>query len=558
MSWSSLKTFSIALSIVLLMLLRVAGDQAQALQKAELPNPDSFYKLVLLRDADSERGWAWSARDNAPQGFWMHWSEPHSQVMKAIAHTLEAVSVAPEQALLWAGGLLTLLSMALIAWPILWLLSRQAGTLPTLIVAIAFATNIPLYGYGQLVQLTHHIFMLVPLAWALLSLHGKPSYLRDARAGAFLALALWISPETMPFVLTISALRAAQRLQSVSTQPLWSWALTLIITLLLAWQIDPPPPTYSPWTLDHLSLAWLLFAALLGALMLAVDALSRCSVRARWLVSGALTAMAFVAWLSVVPEARQGAMGLLPETLRTHWWGRIHELQPAHHAAEYIAYAATPMLAISLCFWVCWRQRDGWFLLLALAVLAYAALGLLHIRMGAASALIACYALGIALGKLPAFRQSTATLTRWQQAFVVMVLAVLPAQVFLAHFVDEPAPKKTSCELATVADELNQLSPGVVLLPINLAPELLYRTQHQVIAGNYHRNILGLMDYFSLWLGLDSDADRKQLLLDREVKYALFCQRSGEPTVSVKSWFAKQLPVQQQLSGGWNLYTVDR
>ena len=73
MSWSSLKTFSIALSIVLLMLLRVAGDQAQALQKAELPNPDSFYKLVLLRDADSERGWAWSARDNAPQGFWMHW-----------------------------------------------------------------------------------------------------------------------------------------------------------------------------------------------------------------------------------------------------------------------------------------------------------------------------------------------------------------------------------------------------------------------------------------------------------------------------------------------------
>lgn len=543
------RCFLLSLLIVLLVLANNAGRQAERLVEADLPNPDSYYKLVLLRDAEPLRGWAWSARDNAPHGFWMHWSEPHSQTMRAMTDALAWFSLPPERAMLWAGGALTLLSMLLVMWPILLLLYRQGARLPSVLVAIAFATSMPLFGYGQLLQITHHIFMLVPLAWALLSLHGKPSLWRDARAGALLAFALWISPETMPFVLVISALRAAQRLIEPTSQALWAWAFALAAFASAAWCVNPPAPTYGAWTLDHMSLAWLFFAALVAALMLTIDVIARYRVVTRWGISATLFGVAALLWLALVPEAKHGAIGLLPDDLRVHWWARIHELKAVSTSAQWLAYSCLPVLAALLCFAVAWRQRCLWFALLALAIVAYGALGLMHIRMGAAAALLSCYGLALALQNLPAFRLPSNDLSRRQQALVLVVIGILPGHVYVAGALEQTQTTSASCELAPAAQALNTLAPGTVLLPLNDAPELLYRTHHRVIAGNYHHNIDGLSDYFAFWLGRDIEP----VIVRRQVRYVLLCEASAEPSAAVRRELRQYFSVVQTLPGGWLL-----
>ena len=45
-------------------------------------------------------------------------------------------------------------------------------------------------------------------------------------------------------------------------------AIGLVVTTSLGWQIDPPPPGFTRWALDHISLAYVVLAALLAVVLL--------------------------------------------------------------------------------------------------------------------------------------------------------------------------------------------------------------------------------------------------------------------------------------------------
>ncbi len=79
--------------------------------------------------------------------------------------------------------------------------------------------------------------------------------MQDFTGGLLLGLALWVSPETMPLVLVLAAMRAAIRLQQPASGAVWSVAVGFMLMLLAGWLTDPPPPTFTAWALDHISLA---------------------------------------------------------------------------------------------------------------------------------------------------------------------------------------------------------------------------------------------------------------------------------------------------------------
>ena len=92
----------------------------------------------------------------------------------------------------------------------------------------------------RLDQITHHIFMLVPVAAAaacfLRPLPPARLAWPDALGGGLLGLALWISPETMPLVAGFAAVRAVLKLESAAPTPsLTPVAVGLLAVVALGW-----------------------------------------------------------------------------------------------------------------------------------------------------------------------------------------------------------------------------------------------------------------------------------------------------------------------------------
>lgn len=519
-----------------------------AVADARLPNPDSFYKLVLLEDHDPQTGFHFVARDNAPQGNWVHWSLPHSWTVWQAHRPLVAAGLPQRPALLWAGVGVTMLSMLLLSALVALAVALHASHRAALVSALTLATSLPLLGYGRLDQITHHIFMLVPVAAAaacfLRPLPPARLAWPDALGGGLLGLALWISPETMPLVAGLAAVRAVLKLESPAPAPtptptptpsLTPVAVGLLAVVALGGWVDPPPPGYGAWALDHISLAWLVFAALLAVLLLLADALAARGV-ARHRATGILAAAAAAAaagWLLGVPGALHGPSGLIPHEMKVVWWDHIKELQSAQTPHQWVAYLMMPWAAAALGGWAAWRTRRGSLALLALMALVYGLLGAWHLRMGAAGAVVAALTLGLGLTQFRIFVNGVvdASLTLRQQmaGLVLILLPVLQMLLVLGLLLwqgTEAPAKHEGCALPAIAPALNRLPPATVLVPVFDAPELLYRTHHRSVAGPYHHNVQGILDVYRAWSDPDAEGARARAIVARRgVDYLLGCTR---------------------------------
>jgi len=525
-------------------------SQAGDLSKANLPNPDSYYKLVILKDYTPETGFQFIARDNAPYGSWIHWSLPHTWSIWQLHRGLMAFGIEKDVALLWAGGGLTLFSMLLLALFVALVVANVGSPLAAVVSGLVVASSPPLFGYGQLVQITHHIFMLVPVA-AAAACFLRPSLqagrLLDFIGGALLGVALWISPETMPLVFAFSALRAAICLQHASSGPVWPVAAGLMVMVLTGWAIDPPPPTFSAWALDHISFAWLLFSALLACLLLITD---HCCSRERPLLIAVpqLTLaliLAAIAWLAIVPGAMAGPNGLIPSELRELWYDHIEELQTVSKPSQWLSYLLLPITSTFLLSFIAWRERSLWIIVLALATLTYGLLGASHVRMGAAAALVSALAFSIGISKLPAFKEmQNKALPMPEQIFGAVLVLIIPLQVFgtlgMEYFEYKADGKVNSadsiesCELGFMLPLLNSLPVGTILAEPNIGPEILFKTRHRIIAGNYHHNVQGLIDIFRVFRSNEADIMAQAIVSTRSIDILLMCTKIGSNFVRVK------------------------
>lgn len=567
--------------IMLLALLRPCIDQFPKLIHADFSNPDSFYKLVLVKEYAEATGFQYMARDNAPDGFYQHWSAVHSWSILQFHHVLRKLRLTHEMALIWAGAAVTVLSMLTLAFFVSWVILNQGSSLAAIAAAIALAANIPLRTYGQPLQITHHIFMLVPLAGAaaiLIDFHPlrRGRHFWSFLGGVLLAMALWISPETSPFIAILIAVCIAIRIQCKINKGVWPVAVGFISGIALAWVIDPPPPTFSEWALDHVSLAWLLFAILSAILMLFADILAvfRLPLASNiGLLFFAATSSALV-WLLMVPNALHGSEALIPSELKTLWWDKVIELKPLSTTSEYIAYISMPVLSGFMMFFFAYQQRALWMLMLATGLMMYAALSAMHVRSGAAAGLLAAISYGLVLSRIKSFRDEVLINGSLKEQGLVSLFILVPvAQLVSSPFLEKSelissyqSQIKDQCRVEEIASKLNSLPAGVVLINLNDAPELLWRTKHSVIAGNYHHNAHGLLDSFHIWESRVPDLVAQDLIQERKVKYIVGCGRQIEGRADhsrfsleerVKAGMSINWLFSKEKIGDWYLYRTE-
>ena len=387
-------------TLAVLLVLFQAGAGLERGLRGDVVNPDSFMRLVRLREmlvAGAPVDVVW--RDGSGQGVLLQWSHLLDSALLLVAApfapwlgwdaALRAVAVgfgpfclgALAAALAWAVA-----PLATCGWRLL--LPVQVGIAPLLV------------GYG-VPGVVHHQVLLVLCAvmvagWAGRAVCGVP-------LGAWGAVGLWLSPETAPFTLAglgaigISWLVRPSRFDLALTLRDAGTSLAMCTAAALA--ADPPLSDPLAPALDRLSVTWLGLGIVCCAVGWGVRSIASRDLAAGW--ARALGAVAMVApallWIAAVPGVLGGPDGVLPAAEASAFFGVIAEFHPAAGLGEGAHDLSTGILAALAAALVAGRTRSPAWAWVALCAVLAVGLGVSHHRFAAYSEALSAAALPIAM-----------------------------------------------------------------------------------------------------------------------------------------------------------------
>ena len=490
-----------------------------AVSRGELLNPDSYMRLVRLREMLAAGvPLDGVARDGSGQGMVLPWSHMLDSLVVLLAAPFAPWLGWDEAARRVAVGFGPL-CMGALAAAVAWAVSPLAERRWRLVTPVVLVASPPLVAYGLPGVLHHHVLLAVcavmVAGWAGRAAAGGPRGAgAGGRAGAWGAVGLWFSPETAPFTLAAFAalglswlagpgrVRAAAGLRDAGT--------AFLAVLAAAHAVDPPLDRPFDPALDRLSTAWLaLGAACCASGWLAWLASKRASKPGPvpgWarLAGAAVAALPPLVWLCAFPRVLLGPDALMtPEQARA-FFDIIGEMQPVAGWGEAARDLAPGALAAGLTAWWAAHRRSAPWAWVALCAAATVALGALHLRFAAYPAAFAAAALPVALSLYSRAPASAGPFARPALLLAFVAGPLLGADGARASDADA-APAR--CRASPAVALLEPAAGEVVLTGPNEAPELLYRTGVLTVGSLYHRGIASYMRLRAAWRSGPSDEE---------------------------------------------------
>jgi hypothetical protein len=395
----------------------------------------------------------------------------------------------------------------------------------------------PVIDYGVLGVAHHHVLMAAALAlsvgWVGRAVQQEPR--AGWRAGAAAAVAIWLTPETMPLLLAAFGLLMIAWLSRPADRGL-AWAIgecgtAFAIVLALAFAADPPPEILAV-EIDRLSIVYVGLGAALcvaGSIVVALAGSPLSDVSRRWLGIG-LTSLPLLAWGALFPAVLRGPDGLMDARSAQAFFGDIAEMHAIHSFSFHdavvlgtalllpgtiaVVYAAIRAIRTQSLSW-------GYGAVIGLGCVG---LGEWHIRFAIYSACLAAALLPIVLtdaSRLPHLAvRPVARTVAW---LFLVFLPLLPRQM-ISHLA-------TGGPVCRVADAVSILAPhvgAIVLSSPNDVPELLYRTKIKTVGSFYHSNPSAYLRLRAAWRSLPSYAE-PEAVRETGANFVLVCP--GAPTL---------------------------
>ena len=559
-----------------------------------LTDPDSYMRLVRITQG-LKAGHLVNVvqRDDSGAPLVIEWSRLFDAAIVMLAAPL-APFLGWSAALRWAGVATAPLAAGALGAGLAFAAAPLADAvflwLPPLIAPLLGG----IHGFEPLGVIHYHIIMVAAVAiatgWALRA-GGSSTGVGSTGAGSVGAgvamgiaggIAIWIMPETMPWVL----------LGFVGLG--WTWmfrplgravaaaGLAFFATLAGALWLDPPHGGVLVVEIDRLSVVYVGLGAAVAATGLWLAWLDRRVLDpTRRAIGGAAGAVAcFLAWLAVYPTVALGPYALLPAVQRRLFFNQMLETQPAH-GMEQVAVLLGPGLfglGVTLAgVWLMRRRRLAcgiWVIATAGALLA-AGLTARFIIFMVFPAAIAAGLLPVALAAVSrhfADRPQRASLAR---IGLVAALLVVPYAVAIGAAAADgklhsPAkPKAASCALRHIAPLLRPAAGQVVLSGYDAVPELLYRTRIIAVGSLYQHGVAAYLRARAAWRAPATGPGPSAALLATGARFVLFCpDKSGDAIAATApadalwprlraghppAWLQ---PAGAQTATGWRLYRV--
>jgi len=543
-----------------------------AASHGNLYDPDSYMRLErILQGVHAGHLTNIVARDDSGAGVMIEWSRLLDAFLWAAALPL-APFIGWRHALLAAGigsgpviaGLLAV-SLAYAAEPFA---ARQFVWLTPLGLCLPALQN-----YAAPGVVTHHVLLLaltaftaglVIRAWA-----GDTG--RYFAAGLCGGLAVWLTPETLPFIMLCFGALFLRWMENPAGAGMAALGAGFFDVLGFGLAIDPPVGGYAAVEIDRLSIVFVTLGFLLllgGVLLWRLERLPSLAVRRAIGIGG--VALLLACWLSLFPKILLGPYGLMSPADAALFFANIVEMQPARPDPQSFALIWPGLAGILILAPICLtRRRWPWWFAFACLVLA-CVLGLKFLRFTPFSAGAAVVVMIIGLQNISAKfagREALAACGRMSIIALVVLLPFLPA--FAASRSAKPAQSGPGCDLAAFAPQLGAAAGQVVLADVNATPELLWRTRVLTVGSLYHHGVAGFIAARAAWRASPGITEPAAVNATKAM-FVLFCDGSGRTdlvadlpkTTLWDALLADRPPawliqVAASASSGWRLYKIN-
>jgi hypothetical protein len=537
--WDMFRSAALPVGIVI----ALGGRQLRALFDGGLINPDSYMRLVRLRETLLEGRPAYAvANDGSGSSTILHWSHLLDSLLCLIATPF--MLVFHEAAALHAAALIQgPLSIALLGLAICWAVRPFAPSSQLVWLGPVIAALSPAVGAYAVPGVVHHH---VPVLVAVVMAGGHAARLTlgttdrgsAVSLGAWAATAIWLTPESLPIVLMIFGALWVQWAASAHPSkiaPLMSCVgLVFLVVLSLAYVVDPPLSGYGAVEIDRISIVFVgLAGALLGSAVAAWAAdyiylYQRPHAASRIVVASVAALCCGAAWVAAFPDILNGFGAMLADSEWHAMFDHISEMQSVTSVAAGAEFLGGGVIAtVFLGYWW-WRAQDlrlGFLLLCSFALLAE---GAEHVRFAAWSEVFAAVLAPLAVLQVQNWTrsESAALVVRLSTTLIFLLCPSIGNILHLSTRAEAAELNKgPNCEVSKLGSILKSHIGEVILANVNDSPELLYRYQVRTVGSLYHRNVDAFMRLRAAWRSEALDSVPSEILRTRAT-LVLFCQTS--------------------------------
>jgi len=525
----------------------------------ESQDPDSFLRIVQVRDLVAGQGWfdLVQHRMDPPAGALLQWSRLIDAPLAFLVMVGRAIGLGENLALTFWPVLL-LLGLMGSAAAIAKALAGRGAAIATLILVLFFLDPLIVYLPGDIDH--HNAQIAVMMATVAFALRMRDGALFGLLAGAGSALTLAIGLEMLPHVVVLGiaiALRFAWT--GASARSVAAYGATIGILPGALYILSGSPA--AAMACDSLSYAFatpLLIAGLgLAAVALITSRLGRGARIAGLILAGA-AAVAYFA--GITPQCLGGPYGQLSPEVKAAFLDTVSEAQPIWGYAEREPVGAVgsagPLIVALIIAFAHARREAIWVFPASLLLLA-TALSFYQVRTLPFASALAIPVVGVWVADIYA-RTTARSGSRVRRAIPVVAafLVAIPFTWLLAawggeealaalsngriapakHADPDPAlvkdltPAQRDCFDKNTAALLSGLPRGLVLTPLFYGSTVLMLSDHSVVAGPYHRNGQAILDAINAMERPPAEA--KAIIDVRGVDYVAICSVSKESAVA--------------------------
>lgn len=521
---------------------------SESFQKSEITDTDSFTRLVRVEQLAKSGSWFDSTihRDNYPYGDTMHWTRPLDMLLLPGA---------------WAGTPFFGFRKALLLWGIIFnpllgalaliLIQRVAGSYLDLeggrLLTILFFCQYAAWETFIIGHPDHHgliILLFLLLMGSLFRMAdegGEPS--APVWAGLIAGLGFWVSVEFITvIILVLAAILLFWLWQGEGyLKKITAFNLSLLISITVFLFVERPLSGILAMEYDKISAAHLIVFALSLVTLLILQKLPDRNRKMRLCSLGITGAVALVILRLLLPDFFGGPFVNVNPAIVPIWLDKVQEVQPllSSGGSSVAAVAGNLLLSIiSIAYMIREKRPLSKHILVpaAVGILIFVPLSFYQVRWYRYAALVMVFAIAPGI-RLLVERISAGRPGLRQRLARVLVILIFCAGPLFGGFLADFAGNDASGTAYRYPDlkplclwmnkEKSCPAGSTVLACLDYGPEILYRTDFNVIASPYHRNDTGILYSFRA-MEAKSDAAAEKILRERPVDLILVSPGSLE------------------------------
>lgn len=526
-----------------------------------LMGPDSFMRMV--RVTELAQHWQWFdttiERANAPYGDVLHWTRPFDVLLLLLAQPLKLM-VSGTEALRIAGIIVSPLVQLMTGLALIWALRPVIRPEVWFIPVVAIFLQPGILSYSVLGRADHHALLILTFVivsgFVLRALRNPLDSRPALMAGFASGFGIWLSVEfLLPVAVCLSALGLPWLFgeRERAGQNKW-FALGMSMMLLAALFAERPLAHLLDPSYDKVSAVQYLLAVCVLLFWRTVESFeNRVGSGARFLGRATLAVVGVgslgLLFATIYPLFFAGPMVEVDPRIVPIWLDRVLEMLPLipgdrDSLGRFIFYLGGVFLILPMFLKIVIDERHTGqcfaqiFILLVCAAMTAAALS--HMRFSGYPEIGFVMAFAIVLDRFLAWTGRIGNdLPRGflRGGFIALMLLgpILVGGALMnerAAATDASGQARNACDVGAMADYLEHNArwagtSKTILTFMDIGPELLFRTRHNVIGTPYHRNGPGIYDGHRA-LATSEEADARAIVERRKVDLVLLCQSPAE------------------------------